>query len=190
MNTKNLLKVATTMLLCVAMLMACTPEDGPKGEKGDKGDKGEQGQTGPVGPAGPQGPQGIPGNAGVMMYTYGTRTFSQTTTYEFPVNSTDLRNSLVYAYFNTTGSWQYAQGIGYNAQYEIQVYLDGGTPNSGYRVLLRNVGATTMYTANVTWQAFRIIVVPIPAANIITRSAAVDFNNYSEVAEYFGLPNN
>jgi hypothetical protein len=44
------------------------------------------------------------------------------------------------------------------------------------------------YLNPITFEAFRIIIVPIPESNIIAKSApAVDFTNYAEVAKYYGL---
>jgi hypothetical protein len=44
------------------------------------------------------------------------------------------------------------------------------------------------YGKIVAWSKFKLIVVPIPAANIIARSIApVDYSNYKEVARYYGL---
>ena len=57
----------------------------------------------------------------------------------------------------------------------------------------------SVYTTPVTWAAFRIIVVPIPANNITplaatlsagSKSATLDYSNYNEVAKYYGLPTN
>ena len=214
----------------MALMMSACVKEGPEGKQGAKGEQGERGATGaqgeqgpagpqgatgatgpagPQGPAGatgatgatgPQGPAGVAGNANVTMYHYGSRTFSYTTTYDFPVNTANVDKSLIYAYFQQSinGAWQHAQGMGYDSFYEITVYIDCGSPNSGYRVQLKNVGATTNYTTNVTWHNFRIIVVP--ASNIITltgvsgtsasKSAVppIDFSNYAAVAEYYGLP--
>ena len=178
------MKTATTMLLCVAMLCACTKE-GPEGQKGKQGDKGEQGPTGP---------QGIPGNAGVMMYVWeGPITFSGDYIFDISfLTEEQIRNSTFYAfYFNDYPEsfpipgkgWNPIIGEWYDTSYHINLeesYID---------VWLFEVGTKTYYSKNVTWEEFRLIVVPIPSGNIITRSApAIDFSNYSEVAAYYGLP--
>jgi hypothetical protein len=55
---------------------------------------------------------------------------------------------------------------------------------------LHNPGTTTLYPTKVTWYGFKILVVPIPAANIteVKGAPAVDYSNYAEVAKYYGLP--
>ena len=195
---KTILKTATTILLSVALMCACSkPDDGKDGAKGDKGDKGEQGATGA------QGPQGTPGNANVMMYTYGSKTITTSTTYEFPITFEEASNSQIYAYFISQGAtaWRPAPGR-LSIFYEVQcTYASKGDPQTGSMyasIFLHNFDGT-FYNTPVTWDAFRIIVVPIPADNIIevagtlgagSKGAALDYNNYEEVAAYYGLPTN
>ena len=185
MKVNKLMKTATTMLLCIAMLMACSKPE--KGEKGAKGDKGDQGATGPAGPAGVPGPQGIPGNAGVMMYVWETVPASTSErSFIIPdMDATKVKNSNIYAYYLSGMYWYPVPGIGASRSYETRSYI---SRTGTYFVSALEVGTTTMLNPQPSWDAFRIIVVPIPEGNIITRSAAVDFNNYAEAAKYFGLP--
>ena len=202
MNTKQLQRTATTMLLCMALIISACTKEGPEGKQGERGAQGErgergeqgiqgiQGPAGPQGPQGEQGPEGVAGNAGVMMYTWGSRNFTYQTSYLFPCASKEeIDNSLFYAYYkDTTDDWFPAIGIGFDA-YLIRYTLSYSSPNGNFNVDLLTTDGLNYYTPQVTWHAFRLIVVPIPTANIITRSAAppVDFSNYAAVAEYYGL---
>ena len=195
---KTILKTATTILLSVALMCACSKpddgKDGAKGDKGDKGDKGEQGATGP---------QGTPGNAGVTMYTYGSKTFTSSTNYVFPVPLDDVSNSQIYAYSRPQGgnSWYPVPGR-YASYFEVDCfYAPNGNLQTGTTIAIISLYKPdgTSYTSPTTWTAFRIVVVPIPASNITplaatlgagSKSAALDYSNYQEVAKYYGLPTN
>ena len=188
---RNLTRIATTILLSAALMCSCSkPEDGKDGATGATGPAGPAGQTGP---AGPQGPQGIEGNAGVKMYTFGSRTFSRYTDYAFPVPYEEASKSFIYSYFRPYGTeaWIYAPGI-YSPYYEVRSSIN----DRRIAITLINFDGST-YTTSVTWAEFRIIVVPIPAENIIevagagsssSKGAAPDYSNYAEVAAYYGLP--
>ena len=190
MKVNKLMKTATTMLLCVAMLCACTKE-GPAGEKGAKGDKGDQGATGPTGPAGVPGPQGIPGNAGVKMYLYESKAFTTNTSYNVPISAAEAANSLIYAYYKSSTWWYPVPGLGASGAYEVRSYFSASGSTSIPFIIELYTLSGVAYTTQVTWSAFKIIVVPIPEDNIVEVKGSaypVDFNNYAEVAKYFGLP--
>ena len=53
---------------------------GPEGKIGPRGFQGSQGLIGPQGDEGPTGPQGVSGNANVMLYKYGPKTWTDFTT--------------------------------------------------------------------------------------------------------------
>ena len=189
---RNLTQIATAILLSAALMCACSkPNDGKDGAKGDKG------ETGATGATGPQGPQGIEGNAGVMMYTFGSRTFTTDTRYEFPVSFEEASNSVIYAYFrpNGTVAWVTAPGT-HGSLYVIECFYEAKTSTMEACITLHEYDGT-LYPTAVTWAEFRIIVVPIPEDNIIemasaggssSKGAALDYSNYKEVAEYYGLP--
>jgi len=181
---KKIIQLSTMALICAAILFSCTkPKDGIDGKNGTDGAPGAQG------------PQGTPGNAGVMMYTYGTKTFTSAAYYYYPA-TLDIDKYLIYAYYQTSASttgWFFAQGLNINPLYEIVSYIY----NYSFAVSLRNVPENGSYYPNaVTWLGFRIVVVPIPDANITTLATApasaskgaLDYSNYAAVAKYYGLP--
>ena len=196
-SVEFLMKTASMMLLCFAMI-ACTGEDGKDGKDG------EDGAQGPKGEQGDRGPQGIPGESGVMMYTYGSKTstlggvpitgYWNRLQYVLPITNEEVSNSLIYGYYTlgTSGFWYSVDGTGGSGNdYDLSISLspagsDGLSTN--YTFYLWSIGVSEVrYPTAVTWAAFRAIVVPIPEGNIKPQSA-VDFSNYSAVAAYYGLP--
>ena len=187
--------VIAALVVAAAMNSGCgKPDDGKDGAQGPAGATGPAGPAGPQGPQGPAGPTGEAGNAGVMAYTWGTKTFTTSTSYQFP--SEVSPNSLFYAYYTpgggTTGNVEWYAIPGRAQNYDIQGYVYRLIPSAAlsYNIQLYNVAATTAYTTPVTWSNFRVIVVPIPAGNITQMSVkpAIDYSNYAEVAAYYGLP--
>ena len=190
---KNLTRITTAILLSAALMCACSKE----GEKGDKGDKGETGAAGAKGDKGDQGIQGIAGNAGVMMYTFGSQTFTAVANYIFPVAIEDVGKNLIYAYYGSSiaNRWNPVPGMD-GMSFLLNYFLERETATStAMRIERYRYPAGGFATTSITWPEFRIIVVPIPAGNIISagtaaaaKGAAPDYSNYAEVAEYYGLP--
>ena len=194
----NFVRAASMMLLCTAILCSC----GKDGADGKDGKDGKDGVDGTQGQQGPQGPAGIDGNAEVKMYTYGSATITTGLwAYIIPdMMFTEAEKHLFYAYYYLTvgdnAAWIPVPGIGPNLQYTVQSMLTAGLTD-GLCVmgigLVTNTGSATYYTNPITFEKFRIIVIPIPEDNIIVASSAgssrsLDWSNYAEVAEYFGLP--
>ena len=135
-----------------------------------------------------------------MMYTYGSRTFTQFTYYDFPVPYADAQKCLIYAYYKTSlsgDSWYSVPGLMDAAYYETYSWIYSNGTSTRIRIVLRKASDRTAYTTAETWTAFKIIVVPIPAENITelasaggssSKGSAPDYSNYAEVAEYYGLP--
>ena len=203
---KNLTQIATTILLSAALMCACSkPNDGKDGAKGEtgaagaKGDKGDQGIQGEQGIPGPQGIEGIAGNAGVMMYTFPSRTITGgRTEYSIPLGSAVTLNSLIYTYFYSGGSWYSAPGLGDGAPpaYQVKVWYEYMSSTTRVNVDLYTLSGT-LYTTSKTFNSFKVIVVPIPEGNRTqlastggssSKGAGLDYSNYKEVAEYYGLP--
>jgi hypothetical protein len=164
--------------------MCACKKEGPEGKQGAKGDKGEQGI------------QGIPGNAGAKMYVYGEKT---TTTarfqYTIPIPFDEIKNCLIHAYFLDGGStiWMPVPGTNNMMSFLTLCGLSRAFEDTetDYIVVLSKISdASQAYYTSTTFKAFRIIVVPIPEANIteVKGAAPVDYSNYAEVAKYYGLP--
>jgi hypothetical protein len=183
-KVKFLVKTAGILLMCIAMMGACQCKSCKDGIDGEDG------------------PQGIPGNAGVRMYTYGSKTSilnmingqifeSNTLTYAIPLSAEVVGKSAVYAYYKTEADvkngindWYLVAGnIFWNiktvsklsgSNYIVSFFDDDGTP----------------YPQTLSFGAFKIIVVPVPDENIteVKSAVSIDFGNYGEVAAYYGLP--
>jgi hypothetical protein len=187
----NLRKVATGVAcLAVCMVFSTCGKDGNDGVNGKDGIDGTQGI------------QGIAGNAGVKMYVYGSKTFTADANYVIPnMTEEELDNSILYSYYywgnnedaSTIPSWYPAIGLGPYADYEVRSSYFRIKPNVLVYIGLHDPGCSTKYATEVTWEAFKIIVVPIPEGNITEVKSAgkgypVDWSNYKEVVAYFGLP--
>ena len=183
---KKIIQLSTMALICAALLFSCTkPKDGIDGKNGKDGTDGAKGE---------QGPQGTPGNAGVMMYTYGSRVINYGTYYNYPA-TLDIDKYLIYAYYKPYSGdpWRFAPGFNTSPLYQVVCYIY----STRLAVDLRNVPENgSAYSTPTTWLGFRIVVVPIPDANITTLATApasaskgaLDYSNYAAVAKYYGLP--
>ena len=172
--------------MCIAMMGACkckVCEDGADGKDGVDGAQGPQGQ------------QGIPGNAGVRMYTYGSKSsvpsgwsgsqFTENSiTYAIPLAAATLEKSHVYAYGKVGTNTEWYPMVSNNI-FNLLTAISG----SNYIVYFFTATGGVVQSAVVV-SAFRIIVVPIPDENIteVKSAVSIDFDNYGEVAAYYGLP--
>ena len=113
---KKIIRFSTMALICAAILFSCTkPEDGKDGAQGPAGPAGPagtNGTNGATGATGAQGPVGEAGNAGVMMYTWGERSFTTYTAYyEIPITKEEAGKSLFYAYYTMSSAVVTAQSV-------------------------------------------------------------------------------
>jgi len=138
-----------------------------------------------------------------MMYVWGENKFTGYTSYlNIPITKEEASKSLFYAYYTTSTSaflsneaWLPVPGVNNagSANYEaigiITVDYITYLGTWKYDISLYSFPARTSLTTEVTWDSFRLVVVPIPDTNIFPKSApAVDFNDYAAVAKYYGLP--
>ena len=178
----NFLRTAAIALLCAATVCSCG-KDGADGKDGNDGTNGANGTNGE------KGEQGIPGNAGVKMYIWGERVVTGDTTYEIPIPYEEIENYLINAYACISGSWipvPLAAMDGISIDYALWKY-----GNITYLIVYLTKADGSVYASPVTFDAFRVIVVPVPAENITqmsVKSSSVDYGNYAEVAAYYGLP--
>ena len=154
------------------------------------GPKTDAGWGSPVSLTGPAGPQGIPGNDGAMMYVYGSRKFTILTTYVFPVPIADVYKSITYAYFRRGSYYMPVPGNYHDNSYTVSSFLAFETTTSTGLNINLTTGTSAPYDTEVTWDEFRIILVPIPAGNITQMSVkpSIYYGNYAEVAAYYGFP--
>ena len=181
MKTKveSLMKTAGILLMCIAMMGACKCKVCKDGEDGE------------------------PGNAEVKMFTYGSKTSvvniisqiveSNTLTYAIPLSAEVIGKSAVHAYFQTpndaklgNNNWNVLTGTYW------EIIAMSKISGSDYIIsfLESSNGSLYPYPYTISIGAFKIIVVPVPDENVKEVKSAVSLNwdNYSEVAAYYGLP--
>ena len=185
---KNLTRIATTILLGAALMCACS--------KGKDGRDGQDGGNGTNGINGEKGEKGDPGNANVKMYKWGERTFTTFTTYEIPIPFEEIENYLIYAYAYLEINLWVPVPVSVEAV-SIDYVLGKNGNNTDLGVIITLADGSDIWGNPITFDAFRVIAVPIPEENITeyagaggtgSKGAAPDYSNYAEVAEYYGLP--
>jgi hypothetical protein len=179
-----------------AVLISCSKD----GATGPAGANGATGPAGPAGPTGPVGPQGVSGNANVVSYTYGSKTFTSSVDYlmtNMPQSRID--SSIVLAYYNPSTeaatAWYQVPGAGSTASYEVRNfwYQTATAPTSVYTMGVRTYNHDGSANAvSKTFTKFRIFVVA--ASSILPggrqTKPAIDLNDYNAVCEYLGVSKN
>lgn len=186
-------------VLFTVFMTACDSDGGPEGPEGPKGDKGEQGPagatgpkgdtgatgaTGPTGATGAQGPKGDTGNANVIQFSFGAKSWGNTVG---ALNSFSLsgiaasiaEKSAFFTYIKNGNLWYPVPGE-ISTYGEFRTYI---TPGSSSAVTVRRVSVGAVLNSDAT----RIILMP---ANDLRngRQAAVDFNDYIAVKKFYDLP--
>ncbi|MBX2952732.1 MAG: collagen-like protein [Leadbetterella sp.] len=189
----KLLSVLMMAVLFTVFMTACDGDGGPEGPEGPKGDKGEQGPAGPAGATGPkgdtgatgaQGPKGDTGNANVIQFSFGAKSWGNTIG---ALNSFSLsgitasiaEKSAFFTYIKNGNLWYPVPGE-ISTYGEFRTYI---TPGSSSTVTVRRVSVGIVLNSDAT----RIILMP---ANDLRngRQAAVDFNDYVAVKKFYDLP--
>lgn len=169
---------------------------GPAGSNGSTGATGSAGPQGSQGPQGPQGIQGVPGNANVKLFTYGSNTFSFSTSYTIPgLTQADMDKSIVLAYYSISSTlWYPMPGIGSGGFYELRYYWDksvsGGTI---FNIRLYNLNGTN-YTNSITFTAVKIFIIQASAVTNLSANKTdlikllpFDTKDYNAVSAYYGV---
>lgn len=173
------------LLFTVTLLAACSKKEGPIGPAGTQG---------VPGPQGPAGSQGQTGTANVIVYTFGSKTF--TGNYGFLLNNLSkgkMDSSMVLGYYNggsdAAPNWYPMPGLGPIGSFESRCStLFSGVNQFTFSVRLQKPdGLNEMYPSAVTFRQTKIFI--IPAATIIPegKRSQPDLNNYYEVTKYYGI---
>jgi len=173
-------------MLIAVFFISC---EGPEGPAGPQGEQGEQGIQGPIGP------QGVSGNANVVLYEYGTQTFTSSVSYLLTDMSQErIDESIVLAYYNPSNeaatAWYPVPGAGSGASYLTRnFWYQTSTDPSEYTMGVRCFNHDgTSHTVSKTWTKFRIFVVA--ASEVLpggTKSTVVDLEDHAAVCDYFGF---
>jgi hypothetical protein len=187
------LKFFLLAALTTAFLTSC---EGPEGPEGPIGATGATGQAGATGPQGPEGPQGVSGNANVVLYEYGSKTFTSSVNY-LMTNITQGRidSSIVLSYYNPSTedptSWYAVPGSGSSGTYVTRNYWwqSNATPSTYTMGIRTNNWDGTLNASSKTWTKFRIFVVK--ASTLLTggKKSGLDLDDYHSVCEFLGIKN-
>ena len=185
------LKYLFLVTLTIVFLDACTKE-GPAGPTGPAGPAGAAGATGATGLAGPAGPQGVSGNANVVLYEYGTQTFTSSVSYLMTnISQGRIDSSILLTYSNpsteATTAWYAIPGAGSSAAYVTRnFWWQTSTGPSTYTMSVRthNWDGTTHATSK-TFTKLRIFVVKASSVLPGAKGAEVDLNDQNAVYEHF-----
>jgi len=187
--------IGSLAMLMAAFFISC---EGPEGPAGPAGAQGAQGDQGIQGEQGAVGPQGVTGNANVVLYEYGTQTFTSSVNYLLTDMARErIDESIVLAYYNPSNeaptAWYAVPGAGSGASYTTRnFWYQTSTDPSEYTMGVRTFnhdGSTN--TSSKTWTKFRIFVVA--ASEVLTggtKSTVVDLEDHAAVCEYFGFTTN
>lgn len=185
------LKLFFLAILATAFVTSCEGPDGPEGPQGLKGDKGDTGATGQQGPAGPQ---GVTGNANVVLYEYGSITFTSSVDYLMTdITQGRVDSSIILSYYNPSTedatAWYPVPGSTTTLvirNFWWQTALDPST----YTMTVRTHNWNgTLNTTSKTWTKFRIFVVLASAIEVGGKKSEVDLNDYYAVCEFLGIKN-
>ena len=177
MRTLKLLFVVT---LTAVFLSACI-----------KGPAGPTGATGATGTTGATGPQGVSGNANVILYEYGSVTFTSTVNYLMTnISQGRIDSSILLTYYNPSTeaatAWYVVPGAGSMAAYVTRnLWWQSSTNPSVYTMSVRTQNWDgTANTTSKTFTKLRIFVVNSSAILTGGKGAAVDLNDQDAVYKY------
>lgn len=188
------MKTIKLLLLAVLATALVTSCEGPEGPEGPQGPKGDTGATGAAGSQGPAGPQGVSGNANVLLYEYGTMSFTSSVDY-LMTNITQGRvdSSIILSYYNPDTedptAWLAIPGASVMGDYMIrnfwwQTSLDPST----YTMRIRtNNWDGSFNEESKTWTKFRIFVVLASEIFTVESKSELDLNDHDSVCEFLGI---
>jgi len=190
----------TKVFYSLAILIAvfCISCEGPAGPEGDQGPQGAQGEQGAQGVPGPAGPQGVSGNANVVLYEYGSQTFTSSVSYMMTDISKDrVDASIILCYYNPSNeapsAWYAVPGAGSVAAYVTRnFWYQFTTIPSDYYMGVRTLNWDgTSNTTSKTFTKFRIFVVD--ASEILpggAKKVTFDLDDHDALCDYLGFSKN
>lgn len=200
------MKKLIPVLFVVLLASACSKEGpaGPAGPQGDPGIAGPQGPGGANGAPGPQGPQGLqgpegvqgaPGNANVVLYTFGSQTFTSGADYHLvDIPRARMDSSIILAYYNPAGepssAWYPVPGGGPDGSYHARYSIYQINPFLyAFQLRLTKPDGSGPYQTKVTFTKLRIFIVPASSilAGGFRQAQGPDLNDYEAVRDYYGF---
>lgn len=177
-----------------------TGTTGPKGDKGDPGATGPRGATGATGATGPRGATGAtgakgdPGNANVLLYEFGSQTFTSALSLDISVSRQVVDNSMILVYYNPAvedaTAWFQAPGLGSAGNYQTRYFIYQLTASpSVYRLGLRTltVNGASSYPSSLTFRKIKVIFAEASQVFSLQASGQLDLSDYQSVKEALGI---
>jgi len=190
---------------------------GTNGSNGIDGTDGSDGTNGTNGTDGEDGTDGTDGNADVQLLEYESENITNgTVTYAMQgVSLSDIDENLILGFyaniyqtpnagnsFVTKKQWIPVPGRGAGGLFEARVAVDGssallsGGPSSDFKVTLYQLGSQIAYTTEVTFDEFKIFIIP-PSSIVsgnnssggVSAKNSIDFSKmtYEELIAHFEL---
>lgn len=211
---KTTMKLFTYGLIILSLVFTSCSKDGedgaigPQGAAGIDGIDGTNGSDGLDGTDGNDGADGTDGNADVRLLEYGSETITDgAVTYTMEgVTLADTDEKLILGFyanvyqtpnagngFVTKKQWIPVPGRGEAGLFETRAAVDAssalqsGPPTADFKVQLYQLGSLIAYTTEVTFDEFKIFI--IPPANLAGKTNTIDFRkmSYSELVAHFEL---
>ncbi len=144
--------------------------------------------------SGSDGATGPAGNANVMMFNFPAQTSSGARlTYDFAASQAFVESSIILAYYNPsdqdTTCYYAVPGLGSNGAYMTRSWWYRTNPDPStytYFVNVKNPNGTGDYPTPVTFQKFKLIIVPASKITEMT-TTVMDLSDYKAVTGYLGL---
>ncbi|MRI01390.1 hypothetical protein GH721_12680 [Kriegella sp. EG-1] len=208
---------AYSLILFSLAITSCSKDgvDGAVGPAGTAGTAGTNGIDGIDGTDGADGEDGTDGNADVQLLEYESETITNgTVTYAMQgISLSDIDENLILGFyaniyqtpnagnsFITKKQWIPVPGRGANGLFESRMAVDGssailsGGPSSDFKVTLYQLGSQIAYTTEVTFDEFKIFIIP-PSSIVsgnnnssgVSNKHNIDFNKmtYEELIAHF-----
>ncbi len=165
-------------------LTACS--DGEDGIDGIDGIDGEQG------PQGPQGPAGESGNANVLLYEFGSYTFTDELNLQLTVSQETVDNSMILVYYNPGNevptAWFPSPGLGSNGHYMTRYFiyrLNSEEYRLGIRVLTPD--GSLPYGIPLTFRKIKVVFAEASTVLAAQAEGQLELGDYQQVKEFYGL---
>ncbi len=178
-------------------------EQGVQGEKGEQGDQGARGAQGPQGERGPQGARGAQGpqgergpmgNANVLLYEFGSHTFTNSLELDLSVSREIVDNSMILVYYNpaveAATAWFASPGLGSSGNYQTRyfIYQLSASP-SVYRLGIRTLkpDGSAPYGLPLTFRKIKVVFAEASSIFAAQANGSIDLNDYQSVKKFLHI---
>ena len=164
------------------------------GEDGIDGIDGIDGVDGEQGPQGPQGPAGEAGNANVILYEFGSQTFTNLLELHLNISRETVDNSMILVYYNpgteSQTAWFPSPGLGSSGDYMTRTFIyQSNSVAEVYTLGIRALtpDGTAAFGSPLTFRKVKVIFAE--ASTIVTAQMEdeLELGDYQQVKAFYGL---